>query len=159
MRRSTSQQAYNTSLKMKEAFIYSFKVFAVTIIAGPILTGIYLVLSDPLIYKASDILTGMLYMVPAGIILCIPSWLLLAFLVKQATKKGLSTAVGKSFLSLFSVVLVTIPFAVVNYRTILNSNYWPSIIPFISAYAITLILCIWLFKVEPIKEKSTALPA
>jgi hypothetical protein len=131
---------------MKEAKLYSLKVWLTTIIVAPIIFGIVKNFLDPLIYNVTDIFFGLAYSVPAGLILCIPSWLLFWLLAGYLNSSKLNAILKKLYISFFSILLVVLPFALLNIHYLIESNYWPEMIPWIGSYIGVLIGCIWIFK-------------
>lgn len=117
------------------------------VLVGPLLTGVILILTDPDVYQTNDILIGWLYSVPVALILCIPSWFLLGLTV-TALSKNVKIAAVKIILTLLGIIYILIAFALLNYRTIIHSNYWPDLIPHMAGYYIVLITGIWLYKLD-----------
>ncbi|HTI58047.1 MAG TPA: hypothetical protein VL525_03465 [Mucilaginibacter sp.] len=133
---------------MRQIFFFSFVVFITAILAGPILTGIILSLTDPLVYQISDIFDGLKYGVPLGILLCVPSWLLLSIAIRLVAKPGMSVIRVKFFACLAAAPLIILPFGILNFNELFNKFFWTSsVFQFLSYYLITLI-SIWSYKLK-----------
>lgn len=131
---------------MKQAFIYSSKIWLTTICAGPYLTGIILVTTDPLIYSVKDIFSvGNVYAVLVGLFAALSSWALFAIIARFSFTKSTSAILIKLYLSASAFILVLLPWAIVESNAVFNSNYWPSLAPWILSYYFITVVGIWLY--------------
>jgi hypothetical protein len=137
---------------MKQALVFSSKVWLTTIIVSPIIVGLLQSFLDPDTYSYSDAFVGLIYCVPGGVIFCLPSSLLFWLAVWYVNKKKLKTYQKKIYISVGSVFLALIPFAILNAHTLFSPNYWPSELPWVGSYFGILTASIWFFKLRPINN-------
>jgi VIT1/CCC1 family predicted Fe2+/Mn2+ transporter len=102
--------------------LYSIKISMTVVLIGPVLTGFVLILTDPDVYQAKDILIAWLYS-PVAAILCIPSWFLLGLTVNKLTKKHIKIRAAKIVLTFLGIIYILIPFTLLDYHAIVHSNY------------------------------------
>jgi len=132
---------------MKRAFIYTLKVFLTTIILAPGLATAITFFGNPEIYKPEDALYTLI-IIPAGLLLCIPSYVLFGLIASYLNKLFGNIFIIKTLLSLAALPLTLLPFGIMNYHTIINSNYWPSIAPWLGSYAGITVLGVWVYRLN-----------
>jgi len=133
---------------MKKELVYSFKVFMTTVVIGAILTQVASAFNDPMIYQVSDMFIVFFYMVSLGIIFFIPSWFLLAVILRRFTKRRIPPFYIKIILSILSVFFVIQTFFIFDYHSLLQSNYWPSTFPMFASYCCALFISVWIYKIQ-----------
>lgn len=133
---------------MKEAGLYSIKVWLTTIIVAPIIAGIIQLCLDPLTYNFNDIFLALFYAFPAGIILCIPSLLLFWLITWYLNKYCIGIIRKKIYITLLCSFLTILPFSILNIRALTHSNYWPSLMPWLISCFIVLIGSVWLYDIK-----------
>jgi hypothetical protein len=133
---------------LKESLLYSLKIWLTVIVISPIVAGLIQMYIDPEIYSFADVMVGLCYCIPAGLIFCLPSWLILWFLIRYLNKKELKMYSKKLYFTIASLFISILPFFIINPHTLLNSGYWPSILPWLISYSGVLIICIWLYRLR-----------
>jgi hypothetical protein len=143
---------------MKQAFIYSLKVWLTIACLSPFATFIVLVITDPLTYRLSDMVdVSMVYTVIAGLLVCGPAYALTGFIVWFLLGRVKSIRQLKLSLTLITATLILLPFAIVNYHALTNSGYWPALLQWLASYYAITVTCIWFYKVKPFKQTIEAI--
>ncbi|WP_158827203.1 hypothetical protein [Mucilaginibacter lacusdianchii] len=143
---------------MKQAFMYSLKVWITTACLGPFVTGIVLIITDPLIYRLSDLAdASMVYTIIAGLFVCGPAYALTGLIVYFLLAKLKSVKRLKVSITFITTAIVLLSFAIVDYHALINSNYWPSLLPWLACYYAVTVAGIWFYKVEPYKQTVEAI--
>jgi len=138
---------------MKQAFIYSTKVWLTTVILGMRITGLIKILldTDHLIYKVQDIFTSAIYDIPVGFVACLPSWFLFTIITRYFNVKSISLIYKKLWFSLSAIFLSILPFAILFWYQLTHLNYLPDMLPELIGYTVVTIAGIWLYRLNPPK--------
>jgi hypothetical protein len=133
---------------MKQALIYSLKVWLTTVVLGLRISGLIRICmdTDHLIYKWSDMFSSAMYDIPVGLIACLPSWALFILSVWALKKSKSSLILVKLFLSLIGVMLSILPFAIVFNHQLFNINYLPDMLPDLFGYTLITVAGVWFYK-------------
>jgi len=134
---------------MKQALIYSLKIWLTAVVIAPIVTEIV----DYLI-RAGSTDEGVFYFIllsiPYGLLLSLPCWVLLWLAVYLIGKTGLSITYKKVLLSVIGLALTVLPFYLVfghdDGSNTLELWIWPF------SYTLVIIAGIWFYKPGMIKQ-------
>ena len=143
---------------MKQAFIYSLKVWLTTVLLGMRVAALIKIATDTqhLMYKAEDIFDSAIYDIPVGLIACLPSWLLFSLVVGYLNKVIHSVEQEKLWLSVVAVFLSILPFALLFWHQLTHLNYLPDMLPELAAYTIVTIAGTWFYKLPSITKEVNA---
>jgi hypothetical protein len=135
---------------MKQALIYSLKVWLTTVVLGMRIAALIKILldTDHLIYKFSDIFTSAVYDIPVGLIACLPSFGIFLLTVSLLRKSNYNIRSKKLVLSALGLLLSVLPFALLFTHQLFNINYLPDMLPELCAYTGLTIAGIWFYKLE-----------
>lgn len=142
---------------MKQALMYSLKVWLTTIVAGPFIAILILSFLNPNTSHHLELFISLFYLTLGGIFFCLPSWLLFWLLAGFINKRELKMDYKKLFISIVSIFLSFIPFAIMDAHALFSPNYWPSELPWVASYFGVLITCIWFYKLKPTVAKELKL--
>jgi hypothetical protein len=139
---------------MKQALVYSLKVWLTTVILGMRVAVLIRILldSEHLIYSFGDTFSSAAYDIPIGLIVCTPSWVLFAFASKSINSRGHSVIYKNIILSACSIPLIILPYAIV-FHQIIYPNYWPDMLPDLCGYALVTVAGIWIYRFNSSKNK------
>jgi hypothetical protein len=137
---------------MKQTLFFSFKVYLTTAIVGPVLTGILLILIDPVVNSYNNSVDIFFYTMIVGFVFCLPSWFLTGWLTAFLLKQNLKLITIKALLNIAGIFLLIFTLGILNHNYILNPGYWPSILPMLICYVVVLSISLWLYK--PVKVLS-----
>jgi hypothetical protein len=141
---------------MKEATIYSLKVWLTTAIFGMrIAAVIKICLDDYHIFSWSDTFSSAIYDIPIGIIACLPSWILFALLTRRLKKITSTITRLKLILSLLGILLSLLPFAIIFPSQITHVNYLPDMLPELFGYTLITLVGIWFYEQKLDNGRST----
>jgi hypothetical protein len=124
---------------MKQSLLFSLKVFLTTVVIGPILLEICLIIKDSQVNNFNSPIT-FLYTMIIGAVVCIPAWFLFGVSVQALRGKQISLGVEKILLILIGACLLVLTLAITNYNYLIKPNYWPSVFPLLGSYYIILII-------------------
>jgi hypothetical protein len=134
---------------MKKTLVFSLKVWLTTIVIAPFIFGIIQVSTDTEIYRLTDVLVGLFYCVPAGIVLCLPLWSLFWLFTTLINKMNSKIIVKKIALSIVMILLIMLTFCIINSHALFSPDYWPSVLPMVFSYLGVGILCVWCYPLKP----------
>jgi hypothetical protein len=140
---------------MKQAFIYSLKVWLTTAVLGMRLAVLIKICldTDHLIYGFQDVFGSAIYDIPVGIIDCSPSWIIFSFAVWLVAKTKSRMLLKKLCLTSIAIVLGILPFGIVFWYQLTRPNYWPDMAPEILGYVGITIAGIWFYKLRAAANK------
>jgi hypothetical protein len=134
---------------MKQAMVYSLKVWLTTAILGMRIAAIIKICLDGYhIYSWPDIFSSAIYDIPIGIIACLPSSILFALLTRRLKKNPYTITRLKLILSLTGILLSLLPFAIVFPSQITHVNYLPDMLPELLGYTLITLGGIWFYKLK-----------
>jgi len=136
---------------MKQALIYSIKVWLTTVVLGMRIAVLIKICldTDHLIYDFEDFFGSAIYDIPIGLIACAPSWILFSLSVLVINKPKRSVMVKKLWLTLAAFILGILPFAIVFWGQLTHPNYWPDMAPEVFGYISVTIASLWFYKLKP----------
>jgi hypothetical protein len=134
---------------MKQSLIYSLKVWLTSVILSPFLfTIIDIIIHQNILYDYKNAIGFIGYSIIYGLILSIPSWLLLLLVIVIVSKWGIVIGLKKTVLTIAGAILSLLPF----YLLFRNDDYTSNKDVYIWAitYCFVIIGGIWIFKFKPI---------
>ncbi|HEY4328004.1 MAG TPA: hypothetical protein VGN20_28730 [Mucilaginibacter sp.] len=141
--------ATTSSAKMKEAFIYSLKVWLTGVILSPVLfTAIDIIIHRNIYYDYQNALGFIGYSIVYGLILSIPSWLLLWLAIIIVSKWGVAIELKKVALTVAGAVLSLLPFYLLFHNDDKSSD--KDVCTWATTYCLVIIGGIWFYKFKPI---------
>jgi hypothetical protein len=144
---------------MKQAFIFSTKVWLTTIIIGPLIMGIRtFFMYDWVDDRWANAFFVPKVGIPAGLVFFLPSFVLLSLFSWYLNKKVIFINIRKLYLSLVAVVLAIIPFAVINYRSLFTINTgllegFPPDLFWTCTYVSLTLAGVWFYKLKPVTDE------
>ena len=141
---------------MKQALIYSLKVWLTSVLLGPLIPGLISAVhvNDTLGFgrAVSGFVIWLLFAFISGLVLSLMSFLLLLFTTATLLKTNLATLVQKLLFSVIIPVYASLPFLLVqDYQ-----QYSPANKVLIISYMVVVVIGIWLYKLEPVNNADQA---
>jgi uncharacterized membrane protein len=145
---------------MKQALIYSLKVWLTTIVLGMrVAAVIKICLDTDHLYGAGDIFSSAIYDIPVGLIACTPSFFLFLVGVFFLSKTSGTIWSKKLILSVLGVILAILPFAIVFTHQLFSANYLPDMLPELCGYVGITLAGIWFYKLTWVSNTPNAHPS
>lgn len=142
---------------MKQAFIYSLKVWLTALVLVTLLDDLVRPFASPVgLYPVSDlpeVLLSELLRIPVMSILYLPILLILWLVTGVTNRINILLVYKKIIWSLVAIPLPVLPFALLNPDVLSADRRW-SIIPYFICWAVLLITSIWLYKFKTDKSSS-----
>ena len=106
---------------MKQALIYSLKVWLTTVILGSLIMGIRIwFLYDWLADRWDNEVKVQEITIPSGLVCYLPCWFIFGLLCWYLNKKAVSVRSRYIFMSLTAIILAMAPFAIMDYQSLFS---------------------------------------
>lgn len=132
---------------MKETLFYTLKVWISSVVLGPVMYSASDILFEP---KRSDdfscSLSFIAFSVPYGLILSVPSFVILWLTTYGISRLKLSIMATKLWLSIVGTVLTALPFALIFGHD--DPSGYLSTIAWATSYSLVIVVGIWFYKLK-----------
>jgi 4-amino-4-deoxy-L-arabinose transferase-like glycosyltransferase len=89
--------------------------------------------------------------VVVGIVACLPSWFVMAWVVHLLSRKNNYSKRIKGYLTIICLLLILCPFGIVESHALTHLNYWPSMLPWLISYYVVAVAVIWFLQIKALE--------
>jgi hypothetical protein len=132
-------------------FNYGLKVWLTSVVVSPILYILIEVIINPGYFESvPSRMAFIVFSIPYGLILSIPSCLLLLASIYVFNRMSLPISTSKIWLSITGIILTLIPFVIMYHSYDIERR--PAVIPWAISYCLVIVAGIWFYKLKLVKQ-------
>jgi len=141
---------------MRHSLKYSLKVWLTAVFITPLLIALASRVLEPShgFDNVTNFFGTIAYMFAFGLVLSIPSWLLLWMFTTLLSKSSLGMASVKAILSVIGVMLSIFPFIIIFSHD--DNPLDPDVMIWVTSYSIVIVVGLWFYKLKGIESRLRA---